>query len=59
MLTYSLLFSNNGCPVDGEEYTNLDDARDAAFGIAQYLELDVSIREEFGLSSNVIEIVEG
>jgi hypothetical protein len=55
MLTYSLMFSNNGCLVDGEDYTNLDEARDIAFNISETLGLPVSICEEYGISSQVIE----
>ena len=55
MLTYSLMFSNNGCPVDGENYTSLDEARDIAFNITEELGLPVSICEEYGISNQVIE----
>jgi len=57
MLTYALMFSADGCLVDGELYTNLDDARDVAFNVSQECGLEVSICQEFGLSSNVIETV--
>ena len=53
------MFSANGCLVDGETYFNLDDARDAAFNYSEELEMDISICEEFGLSSHVIEVIEG
>lgn len=55
MLTYSLMFSNNGYLVDGENYTSLDDARDVAFNISEELGLPVSICEEYGISNQVIE----
>lgn len=55
MLTYSLMFSNNGCLVDGEDYTNLDEARDIAFNISEALGVPVSICEMYGLSEQVIE----
>lgn len=55
MLTYSLMFSQNGCLVDGEDYTNLDEARDIAFNISEALGVPVSICEMYGLSEQVIE----
>lgn len=59
MPSYALMFSANGCLVDGETYTNLDDARDAAFNYSEEVRMDISICEEFGLSSHVIEVIEG
>jgi hypothetical protein len=53
------MFSANGCLVDGETYTNLYDARDAAFNYSEEVGMDISICEEFGLSSHVIEVIEG
>lgn len=55
MLTYSLMFSQNGCLVDGEDYTDLDEARDIAFNISEALGVPVSICEMYGLSEQVIE----
>lgn len=59
MPTYALMFTDNGCLVDGLTYTDLDVARDVAFNVSDELELSVSICEEFGISNNVIEIIEG
>jgi hypothetical protein len=53
------MFTDNGCLVDGLTYTDLDIARDVAFNVSDELELSVSICEEFGISNNVIEIIEG
>ena len=58
MLTYSLVFRNDNAIVDGELYVNPDDARDVAFVVAQETGLDVAIFEEFGMSSNLFEVVE-
>lgn len=55
MLTYSLMFSNNGCLVDGEDYTDLNEARDIAFNMSEALGVPVSICEMYGISEQVIE----
>jgi hypothetical protein len=57
MLTYALMFADNGCLVDGEEYVNLDDARDVAFEWSAETNRRVAICEFFGISENVIETV--
>jgi hypothetical protein len=57
MLTYSLMFSENGCLVDGEEYTNLDQVRDIAFEVSFETGEEIAICEYFGISENVIETV--
>jgi len=57
MLTYALMFSDNGCLVDGEEYINLDDARDVAFEVSVETNRSIDICESFGISENVIETV--
>lgn len=49
------MFSQNGCLVDGEDYTDLDEARDIAFNISEALGVPVSICEMYGLSEQVIE----
>jgi hypothetical protein len=57
MLTYALMFSDNGCLVDGEEYANLDEVRDVAFEVSAETNRRVAICEYFGISENVIETV--
>jgi len=57
MLTYSLMFANDGCLVDGENYTNLDQVRDIAFEISLETGMEIAICEYFGISENVIETV--
>lgn len=57
MLTYALMFSDNGCLVDGEEYVDLDNARDVAFEVSLETGMRVAICEFFGISENVIETV--
>jgi hypothetical protein len=51
------MFTDNGCLVDGEEYGNLDDARDVAFEASLETGMRVAICEFFGISENVIETV--
>jgi hypothetical protein len=57
MLTYALMFTDNGTLVDGEEYINLDEVRDIAFEISAETNRRVGICEFFGISENVIETV--
>jgi hypothetical protein len=57
MLTYALMFTDNGCLVDGEEYVRLDEARDVAFEWSAETNRRVAICEFFGISENVIETV--
>ena len=57
MLTYALMFTDNGCLVYGEEYGNIDDARDVAFEASLETGMRVAICEFFGISENVIETV--
>ena len=57
MLTYALMFADDGGLVDGEEYVNLDDARDVAFEMSLETGMRVAICEFFGISENVIETV--
>jgi hypothetical protein len=49
------MFSNNGCLVDGEDYTDLNEARDIAFNMSEALGVPVSICEMYGISEQVIE----
>lgn len=56
-LTYYLMFTDNGCLVDGEEYINLDEVRDIAFEWSAETNRRVAICESFGISENVIETV--
>jgi hypothetical protein len=56
-LTYALMFADNGFLVDGEDYTNLDEARDIAFDISAETDRRVAICESFGVSQNIIETV--
>lgn len=58
-ISYSLKFAFNGTVADPTVYTDLDNARDVAFGIAEELGLDVNIVEGYGQSENIIEVVEG
>ena len=56
MVTYCLAFADCGVTVDGEEYANLDDARDCAFNYsAEYNR--INIIECFGLSEHLVESV--
>jgi hypothetical protein len=57
MLTYCLTFADYGIPCDGEEYVNLDDARDVAFEWSAETNRRIAITECFGISENVIETV--
>ena len=57
MITYALMFSDNGCLVDGEEYVRLDEVRDIAFEVSAETGRQVAICEYFGISENVIETV--
>ena len=52
MITYTLSFS-----AENDEFINLDDARDVAFGVAQETGATIYIYENFGASSNKIEEV--
>lgn len=55
MLTYALMFSDNGTLVDGEEYANLDEVRDIAFDLSAETNRRIAICEYFGVAENVIE----
>lgn len=57
MLTYALMFNDNGCLVDGEEYANLDEVRDIAFEVSAETNRRVAICQYLGISENVIETV--
>ena len=57
MLTYALMFSDNGTLGDGEEYANLDEVRDIAFDLSAETNRRIAICEYFGISENVIETV--
>lgn len=57
MLIYALMFSGSGCLVDGEEYINLEDARDVAKQTVQETGLDVTICKEHGVFGKAIEVV--
>ena len=56
---YYDLVSDSGHLLDVETFASIDRARDVAFDLAQELELNVHIRENYGAACNVIEIVEG
>ncbi len=57
MITYNLIFSS-GFSACGDEFVNLDDARDVAFSISEESGgAEVQIFESFGVSSNLIETV--
>ena len=55
---YSLKFAIGG-DADPTIFTNLDKARDVAFGVAEELGLDINIVERFGQSETIIEVIEG
>ena len=57
LLTYTLQYAENGIECDGEDYVNLDDARDIAFEVSSITMRAVHIYEHFGASSNLIETV--
>ncbi len=57
-VSYSLKFAIGG-NADPTVYTDLDKARDVAFGVAEELGLDIHITEHYGEAKNVIEIIEG
>lgn len=57
MLTYALMFNDNGCLVDGEEYTSLDQVRDIAFEVSAETNRRIAICQYFGISENIIETV--
>jgi len=57
MLTYTLMFSDNGTLVDGAEYADLDEVRDIAFDLSAETNRRIAICEYFGISENVIETV--
>lgn len=57
LLTYTLQYAENGIECDGEDYVELDDARDIAFEVSSITLRSVHIYEHFGASSNLIETV--
>ena len=57
MLYYYLTFTDNGCDCDGEQYANLDDARDVAWEWSAETNRRIGILECFGLAENVVETV--
>jgi hypothetical protein len=57
ILTYYLTFTDNGVECDGEEYANLDDARDVAFEWSAETNRRIAITECLGASENLIETV--
>lgn len=56
-MTYTLMFSDNGAPVDGIGYPSLDEARDVAFDVSLETGTEVEIFQEFGAAFNVVERV--
>lgn len=58
MTTYTLSIFT-GTLADPTIFTDLDNARDVAFGIAEELEVDIHITEHYGKAKNIIEIIEG
>lgn len=56
-MTYNLMFSHDGTLVDGLDYTSLDEARDVAFDVSLETGSEVSICQEFGAASNVVETI--
>ena len=57
MMTYTLQYAENGVECDGEDYVELDDARDIAFEVSSITLRSVHIFEHFGACSNLIETV--
>ena len=57
MLYYYLTFTDNGCDCDGEQYVNLDEARDVAFEWSAETNRRVGILECFGVAENLVETV--
>ena len=57
MRTFTLTFIDNGCSCDGEEYINLDDARDIAFEWSAETNRRIGIHECFGLCETLVETV--
>ena len=57
MITYTLQYSDCGVECDGEDYVQLDDARDIAFDMSSITMRRINIFEHFGCSSNLIESV--
>ena len=58
-LFYNLVSEVTGELLENEIFYNLNEARDAAFGLAQELELNVEVIENFGNSLRVVEVIEG
>ncbi len=56
-LTYSLRWHRTGAPVDDINYSNLDQARDVAFGYSEESGMLVMVIEHFGQSENLVETV--
>lgn len=57
MLHYTLEYTENNIECDGEDYTNLDEARDTAWEMSKITMREISIYEHFGVSAHVIETV--
>jgi hypothetical protein len=57
MQTYTLVYADCDIECDGEDYVNLDDARDIAFEMSAITMRRINIFEHFGCSSNLIESV--
>lgn len=57
MLTYTLEYAENEVQCDGEDYTNLDEARDTAFDMSAITLRTINIYEHFGAYSGLIEVI--
>jgi hypothetical protein len=57
MITYILVFADNGVWTDAEEFGTLDSARDYAWEISAETNRRVNIIECFGASENLVESV--
>ena len=53
MLTYALMFSDNGTLGDGEEYANLDEVRDIAFDLSAETNRRIAICDDDSMIKRV------
>ena len=57
MITYLLTFADCGVTACGDEFANVDDARDVAFEISAECNRRINVIECFGASEHLIESV--
>lgn len=58
MQTYTLQYAENDIECDGEDYVNLDEARDTAFDISTITMRAINIYEHFGVCSSLVEVIQ-